>query len=143
MHFTFIIVNRVSLFPISFIYFLSQPRLFLYCYPPRIALLRCGNRPIIVNVFHIHKLMFVLLLHFYQKEVFFSQEKFSFSKMTLFASHFPVADAMNTLWILAVIILGLSLRKYAYLFTGLETSIRRSIFSQLLYGQMAYSHIYV
>ena len=39
--------------------------------------------------------------------------------MTLFVSHFPVADAMNTLWILAVIILGLSLRKYAYLFTEL------------------------
>ena len=39
--------------------------------------------------------------------------------MTLFVSHFPVADAMNTLWILAVIILGLSLRKYVYLFTEL------------------------
>ena len=63
--------------------------------------------------------MFVLLLHFYQKEAFFSQEKFPFSKRTLFVSHFPVADAMNTLWILAVIILGLSLRKYVYLFTEL------------------------
>ena len=73
--------------------------------------------------------MFVLLLHFYQTEAFFSQEEFSFSKRTLFVSHFPVADAMNTLWILAVIILGLTLRKYVYLFTELEISIRRSIFS--------------
>ena len=63
--------------------------------------------------------MFALLLYFYQEEVFLSQQKISFSKMTLFVSHFPVADAMNTLWILAVIILGLSLRKYVYLFTEL------------------------
>ena len=73
--------------------------------------------------------MFALLLYFYQKEVFLSQQKISFSKRTLFVSHFPVADAMNTLWILAVIILGLTLRKYVYLFTELEISIRRSIFS--------------
>ena len=73
--------------------------------------------------------MFVLL-HFYQTEAFFSQEKFSFSKRTLFVSHFPVADAMNTLWILAVIILGLSLRKYAYTsLLSLEISIHRSIIS--------------
>ena len=39
--------------------------------------------------------------------------------MTLSVSHFPFADAMNTLWILAVIILGLSLRKYVYLLTEL------------------------
>ena len=62
--------------------------------------------------------MFALLLHFYQKEVFSARKIFIFKK-ALFLSHFPVVDAMKTLWILAVIILGVSLRKYASLFTEL------------------------
>ena len=48
---------------------------------------------------------------------FFQSGKFSFSKRTLFVSHFPLAVEMKTFWILPVIILGLNLRKYAYLCT--------------------------
>ena len=49
---------------------------------------------------------------------FFQSGKiFIFKKDFFFVSHFPLAVEMKTLWILPVIILGLNLRKYAYLCT--------------------------